>query len=99
MDDIKSTPQPSEIKRVVKGEQTPENKGQGSIFLIPADDTPEGLVSGKKYKIILEGLVNLDNQGATVNLDRIYAEETNSRNDPTQDGLEAGLTIEINKGK
>lgn len=98
MDDIKSTKQPSEIKRVVKGEQTPENKGQGSIFLIPADDMPEGLISGKKYKIILEGLVNLDEQGATVNVDRIYSEEFDRRVDPTQQSLESGLKIEISRG-
>lgn len=87
-----------DIRRVEKGQESPENTGQGSIFLIPTTDVPEGLTSGKKYRIIFEGLVNLDDQGATINLDRIYAEELNNRNDLTQDRLETGLTIEINKG-
>lgn len=44
--------------RIAKGEGV--FKGQNSVYIIPADDMVEGLVSGKKYKMILEGTLNID---------------------------------------
>mgnify|MGYP006921326466 CR=1 FL=1 len=85
----------SEIRRIEKGPHEGEQKGEGSTFIIPASDVPDGLVSGEKAKIILEGLVNLDDQGATVLLDRIYFEKSDDRGDAMQNKLEKELTISI----
>ncbi len=80
--------------RISKGQETAEYKGQGSVYIIPSDDMPEGLQSGKRYKMIIEGVLNNDDQGGVITVDRIYAEEVNSRDDPLQKEIEEGLKIE-----
>ena len=80
--------------RILKGEG--EFKGQNSAYIIPADDMPNGLVSGKKYKMIIEGTLTIDEQGGVILVDKIYAEEVTSRDDPLQKKIEEGLNIEVN---
>ena len=77
--------------RAEKGSQSPAVKGEGSIYIIPSDDVPEGISSGEKYKIIIEGLCNLDEQGLIINVDRVYVEKVKTYTDPLQDKIEQGL--------
>jgi len=79
--------------RINKGSESAEFKGQGSTYIIPQDDMPEGLVTGRKYKMIIEGTLNQDDQGGVIIVDRIYAEEVNTRDDPIQKEIEEGLKI------
>jgi hypothetical protein len=81
--------------RIEKGTEAPSEKGEGSTYFIPRDDMPEGIKSGEKIKLIIEGLVNVDEQGLSIKADKIYVEDIDSRNDPTQSGIEDGLNIEI----
>ena len=90
---------PEHNLRVGKGPQSPSEKGEGSTYFIPADDMPEGIKSGEKVKLIIEGIINTDEQGASIRADRIYVENINSRNDPLQEKLETGLDIEIKLNK
>jgi len=46
--------------RILKGEG--EFKGQNSAYIIPADDMLDGLVSGQKYKMIIEETLTIDEQ-------------------------------------
>lgn len=78
-----------------KGTEAPSEKGEGSTYFIPRDDMPEGVQSGEKIKLIIEGLANIDEQGLSIKVDKIYVENIASRNDPTQTSLEQGLNIEI----
>lgn len=79
-----------EIKRISRGEINGEATGRGSVFMIPREDMPDGLVSGEKQKVIIEGLINTDEQGATIKVDRIYF-ETMSRENPLQKRVETAL--------
>jgi hypothetical protein len=90
----------AKVLRFEKGTQSPAVKGQGSIYVIPADDVPDGMTSGEKMKVIIEGLVNIDEQGAIINVDRIYIDRSEKKyTDPTQDSLEAGFKDEMSKNK
>lgn len=84
--------------RVEKGQQDGSEKGEDSVYMIPRDDMPDGLVSGERAKIILEGIVNIDEQGASIKLEKITCEALGkpySRTDPAQDKIEKELTIQI----
>lgn len=82
--------------RYEKGTQAPDVKGEGSTYMIPADDMPDGIQTGEKYKIIIEGTCNTDEQGLIIEVDRISAEKVKVYTDPLQDKIEKGLTIEVN---
>jgi len=79
--------------RMSKGTHNPSRLGEGSVYFIPQDDVPEGLVSGEEVKIVLDGVVNLDEQGLIINVNSIYAVK-NKRTDALQDSIEAGLVEE-----
>lgn len=85
--------------RQEKGSQDAGQKGEGATYFIPSQDLPEGIVSGEKQKVIIEGLVNMDEQGMTIDVDRIYIEKLGARTDPLQDKIESGLHIEMKVGK
>lgn len=87
---------PEQTLRAVKGSNSPLQKGEGSTYFIPADDMPEGMKSGEQVKLIIEGLVTVDEQGASIRADKIYIENMKSRDDPNQSMIEKGLTIEMN---
>lgn len=82
--------------RVEKGTEAPSEKGEGSTYFLPRDDMPEGIKSGETIKLIIEGLVNVDEQGLSIKADKIYVENLDSREDPTQSKIEKGLNVEIN---
>ncbi len=82
--------------RILKGVSTGEYKGQGSAYIIPADDMPVGLSSGKRYKFIIQGPLQIDDQGGVIMVERIYAEELDSREDPIQKQIEEGLNTQVN---
>lgn len=81
--------------RQEKGSHNPSQKGEGSTYFIPADDMPENMPSGETIKLIIEGIVNTDEQGATIKVDSISFEKK-GRTNPLQDNIESGLKIEIN---
>ena len=81
--------------RIEQGTNAPSEKGEGSTYFIPADDAPE-VKSGDKIKLVIEGLANSDEQGLSIKVDKIYVENINSRDDPTQKAIESGLKIEMN---
>ena len=83
--------------RILKGEG--EFKRQNSAYIIPADDMPDGLVNGQKYKMIIEGTLTIDEQRGVIEADKIYAEEATSRDDPLQKQIEDGLNIEVSVEK
>ncbi len=83
------------VLRFEKGSQAPTVRGEGSTYLIPADDVPEGTFTGEEYNIIIRGICNRDDQGLIIDVARISAEKI-TRNDPLQDKIEQGLTIEVN---
>ena len=85
--------------RIEKGDPSPSQKGQGSVYLIPIDDMPEDIVSGEKRRLIIEGTFNKDEQGLIIDVDRILTEKLHSRNDPLQSNIEKGLDIEIKLNK
>ncbi len=88
----------AKVLRVEKGTQSPSEKGQGSTYVIPADDLPDGIISGENMKVVIEGLVNIDEQGAIINVDRIYVERMQPKyTNPVQDSIEDGLKEEIKK--
>jgi hypothetical protein len=90
----------AKVLRFEKGTQSPSVKGEGSIYVIPADDVPDGMTSGKKMKVIIEGLVNIDEQGAIINVDRIYIDRSKPKyTNPVQDSIEAGLKEESSNNK
>lgn len=93
---------PNRNLRIEKGSQAPSETGEGSTYFIPADDMPDGATSGAKVKLIIEGTLNVDDQGGSIKADKIYIEnleEDEKRTDDLQDSLEAGLKIEMNIGK
>lgn len=85
--------------RLERGSESASQNGQGATYIIPADDVPEGIVSGEKGKLIIEGLFSIDDQGLIIEVDRISTEKLNSRTDPLQDNIERGLDIEIKLNK
>jgi hypothetical protein len=80
--------------RLDRGREGAEFKGAGSTYVIPGDDMPGGLQSGKRYKMIIEGILSQDEQGGMIAVERIYAEEINSRDDPLQKEIEEEIKIE-----
>jgi hypothetical protein len=82
-----------------KGAENPEYKGQGSTYVIPADDVPPGIKSGAKGIMKFYGTINVDEQGATIQVDRIEFEELGSRDDPLQKQIEEGFDIELKISK
>ena len=82
--------------RSEKGSQDPSQKGEGATYFIPSQDVPEGIKSGEQGRIILEGLINTDEQGVTIDIERIKYEAIGKRTDPLQDKIEEGLKIEMN---
>jgi hypothetical protein len=89
----------AKVLRLEKGSQSPSVKGEGSVYIIPADDSPDGIQCGEKYKILIEGVCNMDEQGLIINVDRISAEKYINRTNPIQDSLEAGFKDEMSKNK
>ena len=88
----------AKVLRFEKGSQAPSAKGEGSVYIIPQDDLPEGISSGERLKLIIEGLVNLDEQGAIINVERIYIDRGQRKyTDPVQDSIEEGLADEQSK--
>ena len=81
--------------RQEKGTQAPSQKGEGSTYFIPADDLPDGLKSGETIKLIIEGVINIDEQGGTIKVDSVSVENKPQRTDPLQDNIEKGLHIEM----
>jgi len=85
--------------RTEKGNPSPSQNGQGSTYLIPLDDMPQGIVSGENGELIIEGLFTTDEQGLIIKVDRISMRKPHDRNDPLQSKIEQGLDIEIKLSK
>lgn len=86
----------AEIRRIDRNRQEPAVKGEGDVFIIPADILPDDLESGAKVKMIIEGTFNSSDDGGTIQIDKIYPEKAYRKTDPLQDSIEKGLDIEIN---
>jgi hypothetical protein len=85
-----------EIRRTERNRQEPAVKGEGDVFIIPADLLPDNLESGSKVKMIIEGTFNSSDEGGTIQIDKIYPEKSYQRTDPLQDSIERGIDIELN---
>jgi len=85
-----------EIRRTDRKRQEPAVQGEGDTFVFPADLVPDGLESGKKVKIIIEGTFNRTDEGGTIQIDKIYPEYAHQKTDPLQDSIERGIDIELN---
>lgn len=87
----------SEIRRIDKGRDAPNEAGSDNVFLIPRDILPEGLESGDNVKITLEGSLNIDDQGGVLRVKRIYPEKMEpGRDEPIQSSIEKGLDLQLN---
>ena len=86
----------SEIRRTVRNRQEPAVAGEGDTFVFPADLVPDGLESGNKVKIIVEGTFNRTDEGGIVQIDKIYPEKAYQKSDPLQSSIERGIDIELN---
>ena len=87
-----------EIRRINRNRQEPATPGEGDVFLIPSDILPDGLISGNKVKIIVEGTFNKTDEGGTIQIDKIYPENS-TRTDPLEDSITKGLEIDISLNK
>lgn len=83
--------------RMEKGSEAPSERGAGSTYFIPRDDMPEGIVSGSKIELVIEALANVDEQGLILKVDKLYFKNVDTRDDPTQKGLEEDLEAESKK--
>lgn len=80
------------IQRIDKGADSPEFKGQGSTYLLPRDEMPEGVKEGERRKFIIEGVVgSVDESGAVINVEKITSEILDARNDHLQNKLEGEM--------
>ena len=81
--------------RIKKGSEAGEFKGQGSSYVIPRDDLPEGLKSGENIIAKIYGVININEDGGVITVDKIEFEKLNSRDDPLQKKIEEGLSIMV----
>lgn len=86
--------EPIQLRRA-RGADSPSVKGEGAIYLIPASDLPDGDFSGKEVKVIIQGLINIDEQGGIIDVKRISIEDVNNRDDLTQTSIEKDLSKAI----
>ena len=82
--------------RMDRGREGAEFKGGGSTYIIPASDMPDGVKSGQKIIAKIHGIINIDEQGGVIEVEKIEIENVNSRDDPLQQSIEDGLKIEVN---
>jgi len=85
----------AEIRRIDRSREEPAVKGEGDVFIIPADILPDNLESGAKIKMIIEGTFNSSDEGGTIQIDKIYPEKAYQKTDPLQDSIEKGLEIDL----
>lgn len=86
--------------RQKKGQDNPSSRGEGSVYLIPASDMPEGDFSGEEVKMIIQGLMNTDEQGGVIDVKRITIERVvRDRSNPLQSSIEKSLSEDDEKNE
>jgi hypothetical protein len=78
--------------RIARGAMEGKYKGEGDTFIVPIDLIPKDLDSGESIKFIIEGVINVNSDTATIDARRVYIEKLRrSRPDVMQEEVDKEL--------